>query len=61
MNEISWGLILKYIIFLFVCYSLERDNAMLIGQYTKKAAEMQNEVIDLPDNVEVSLIYYYYL
>lgn len=32
--------------------SLERDNAMLIGQYTKKAAEMQNEVIDLPDNVE---------
>lgn len=34
---------------------------MLIGQYTKKAAEMQNEVIDLPDNVEVSLIYYYYL
>ncbi|CAH1638438.1 unnamed protein product [Spodoptera littoralis] len=32
--------------------SLERDNAMLIGQYTKKAAEMQNEIIDLPDNVE---------
>lgn len=28
---------------------------MLIGQYTKKAAEMQNEVIDLPDNVEVSI------
>ncbi|XP_052753214.1 rab GTPase-binding effector protein 1 [Galleria mellonella] len=32
--------------------TLERDNAMLIGQYTKKAAEMQNEIIDLPDNVE---------
>ncbi|XP_075978365.1 rab GTPase-binding effector protein rabaptin-5 [Anticarsia gemmatalis] len=32
--------------------SLERDNAMLIGQYTKKAAEMQNDIIDLPDNVE---------
>nr|XP_026487214.1 rab GTPase-binding effector protein 1 [Vanessa tameamea] len=31
--------------------SLERDNAMLIGQYTKKAAEMQNEIINLPDNV----------
>ncbi|CAK1551382.1 unnamed protein product [Leptosia nina] len=30
--------------------SLERDNAMLIGQYTKKAVEMQNEVINLPDN-----------
>ncbi|XP_063825986.1 early endosome antigen 1-like [Ostrinia nubilalis] len=32
--------------------SLERDNAYLIGQYTKKAAELQNEFIDLPDNVE---------
>lgn len=32
--------------------SLERDNAMLIGRYTKKAAEMQNEIINLPDNVE---------
>ncbi|XP_068633138.1 rab GTPase-binding effector protein 1 isoform X3 [Battus philenor] len=32
--------------------ALERDNAMLVGQYTKKAAEMQNEIIDLPDNVE---------
>ncbi|XP_047030099.1 rab GTPase-binding effector protein 1 isoform X1 [Helicoverpa zea] len=32
--------------------SLERDNAMLMGQYTKKAADMQNEIIDLPDNVE---------
>ncbi|KAJ8731085.1 hypothetical protein PYW07_004249 [Mythimna separata] len=32
--------------------SLERDNAMLMGQYTKRAAEMQNEIIDLPDNVE---------
>ncbi|XP_026739405.1 rab GTPase-binding effector protein 1 isoform X2 [Trichoplusia ni] len=32
--------------------SLERDNAMLIGQYIKKAAEMQNEIINLPDNVE---------
>ncbi|XP_050351328.1 rab GTPase-binding effector protein 1 isoform X1 [Nymphalis io] len=31
--------------------SLERDNAMLIGQYTKKALEMQNEIINLPDNV----------
>ncbi|CAG5045615.1 unnamed protein product [Parnassius apollo] len=31
---------------------LERDNAMLVGQYTKKAAEMQNEIINLPDNVE---------
>ncbi|XP_045447926.1 rab GTPase-binding effector protein 1 [Melitaea cinxia] len=31
--------------------SLERDNAMLIGQYTKKAVEMQNEIINLPDNV----------
>ncbi|CAG4982586.1 unnamed protein product [Colias eurytheme] len=30
--------------------SLERDNAMLIGQYTKKAADMQNEIINLPDN-----------
>ncbi|CAH2048919.1 unnamed protein product, partial [Iphiclides podalirius] len=32
--------------------ALERDNAMLVGQYTKKAAEMQNEIINLPDNVE---------
>lgn len=32
--------------------SLERDNAMLIGQYTKKAADMQYEMIDLPDSVE---------
>ncbi|XP_013145754.1 PREDICTED: rab GTPase-binding effector protein 1 isoform X2 [Papilio polytes] len=32
--------------------ALERDNAMLMGQYTKKAEEMQNEIIDLPDNVE---------
>ncbi|XP_013170289.1 PREDICTED: rab GTPase-binding effector protein 1 isoform X1 [Papilio xuthus] len=32
--------------------ALERDNAMLVGQYTKKAEEMQNEIIDLPDNVE---------
>ncbi|KAJ0176379.1 hypothetical protein K1T71_007558 [Dendrolimus kikuchii] len=32
--------------------SLERDNAMLIGQYMKRAAEMQNEIINLPDNVE---------
>ncbi|XP_045490703.1 rab GTPase-binding effector protein 1 isoform X2 [Pieris rapae] len=31
--------------------SLERDNALLIGQYAKKAAEMQNEIINLPDNV----------
>ncbi|XP_047503461.1 rab GTPase-binding effector protein 1 [Pieris napi] len=31
--------------------SLERDNAMLIGQYAKKAVEMQNEIINLPDNV----------
>ncbi|XP_049873694.1 rab GTPase-binding effector protein 1 isoform X2 [Pectinophora gossypiella] len=31
--------------------TLERDNAALVGQYTKKAAEMQNEVIDLPDNI----------
>ncbi|XP_039753559.1 rab GTPase-binding effector protein 1 isoform X2 [Pararge aegeria] len=31
--------------------TLERDNAMLIGQYTKQAAEMQNEIINLPDNV----------
>ncbi|CAH0585427.1 unnamed protein product [Chrysodeixis includens] len=38
---------------------LERDNAMLIGQYTKKAAEMQNEIIDLPDNVEVSTLSIY--
>lgn len=27
---------------------------MLIGQYLKKAEEMQNEIIDLPDNVDVS-------
>ncbi|XP_034831786.1 rab GTPase-binding effector protein 2-like isoform X2 [Maniola hyperantus] len=31
--------------------TLERDNAMLVGQYTKQAAEMQNEIINLPDNV----------
>ncbi|CAH2095823.1 unnamed protein product [Euphydryas editha] len=35
--------------------SLERDNAMLIGQYTKKALEMQNEIINLPDNVTVKV------
>lgn len=29
---------------------------MLIGQYLKKAEEIQNEVIDLPDNVEVCLL-----
>ncbi|XP_059047634.1 rab GTPase-binding effector protein 1 [Achroia grisella] len=32
--------------------TLEKDNATLIGQYMKKAAEMQNEIINLPDNVE---------
>ncbi|XP_014357835.2 rab GTPase-binding effector protein 1 isoform X2 [Papilio machaon] len=32
--------------------ALERDNAMLVGQYMKKAEDMQNEIIDLPDNVE---------
>ncbi|KAG6455678.1 hypothetical protein O3G_MSEX009333 [Manduca sexta] len=32
--------------------SLERDNAMLMGQYIKMADEMQNEIIDLPDTVE---------
>ncbi|XP_052741624.1 rab GTPase-binding effector protein 1 isoform X4 [Bicyclus anynana] len=31
--------------------TLERDNAMLVGEFTKKAAEMQNEVINLPNNV----------
>ncbi|XP_041979119.1 early endosome antigen 1 isoform X2 [Aricia agestis] len=31
--------------------SLERDNEMLIGQYLKKAEEMQNEAIDLPNDV----------
>ncbi|CAH0398148.1 unnamed protein product [Chilo suppressalis] len=33
-------------------HTLEKDNAFLVGQYIKKAAEMQNEIIDLPDNVE---------
>ncbi|KAI8437195.1 hypothetical protein MSG28_010520 [Choristoneura fumiferana] len=32
--------------------SLECDNAMLIGRFTKKAEEMQSEFIDLPDSVE---------
>ncbi|CAG9786990.1 unnamed protein product [Diatraea saccharalis] len=32
--------------------TLEKDNAYLVGEYVKKAAEMQNEIIDLPDNVE---------
>ncbi|XP_053610190.1 rab GTPase-binding effector protein 1 isoform X2 [Plodia interpunctella] len=32
--------------------ALERDNEMLKGSYMKKAIEMQNEIIDLPDNVE---------
>ncbi|XP_072949675.1 uncharacterized protein Rbpn-5 [Epargyreus clarus] len=32
--------------------SLEQDNAYLIGEYLKKAADMQNEIINLPDNVE---------
>ncbi|KAM3957765.1 rab GTPase-binding effector protein rabaptin-5 isoform 2-T2 [Aphomia sociella] len=32
--------------------SLERDNDMLMGKYMKKAAEMQNDIINLPDNVE---------
>ncbi|XP_050684810.1 rab GTPase-binding effector protein 1 isoform X3 [Leptidea sinapis] len=31
--------------------SLERDNATLIGKYTRKAVEIQNEVINLPDTV----------
>lgn len=31
--------------------ALEKDNNMLIGQYIKKVAEMQNEVINLPDDV----------
>ncbi|VVC91363.1 unnamed protein product [Leptidea sinapis] len=30
---------------------LERDNATLIGKYTRKAVEIQNEVINLPDTV----------
>lgn len=32
--------------------SLERDNATLLGRYLKKAEEMQNEIIDLPDDVQ---------
>ncbi|KAI5635203.1 rabaptin-like protein domain-containing protein [Phthorimaea operculella] len=31
--------------------TLERDNQILIGEFGKKAEEMQNEKIDLPDNV----------
>ncbi|VVC91362.1 unnamed protein product [Leptidea sinapis] len=31
--------------------TLTRDNATLIGKYTRKAVEIQNEVINLPDTV----------
>ncbi|XP_026314027.1 rab GTPase-binding effector protein 1 isoform X1 [Hyposmocoma kahamanoa] len=31
---------------------LERDNAVLVGQFTQKAHEMHNEIIDLPDSTE---------
>ncbi|XP_046965897.1 rab GTPase-binding effector protein 1 isoform X2 [Vanessa cardui] len=31
--------------------ALERDNALLVGHYTRRAAEMQSEVINLPDSV----------
>lgn len=27
---------------------------MLVGQFTQKAREMHNEIIDLPDTIEVS-------
>ncbi|XP_061716686.1 rab GTPase-binding effector protein 1 isoform X3 [Cydia pomonella] len=37
--------------------SLERDNAMLVGRFTKKAEEMQNEFIDLPDSVDELQLY----
>ncbi|XP_032517394.2 rab GTPase-binding effector protein 1 isoform X1 [Danaus plexippus] len=30
---------------------LERENEMLVGRYLRKAAEMESEVIDLPDDV----------
>lgn len=39
---------------LFIVSSLQRDNDMLVGKYTKKALELQNEDINLPDTVEVS-------
>ncbi|XP_060803513.1 rab GTPase-binding effector protein 1 isoform X5 [Amyelois transitella] len=32
--------------------ALEQDNEMLKGSYIKKAIELQNEIINLPDNVE---------
>ncbi|CAG9136747.1 unnamed protein product [Plutella xylostella] len=32
--------------------TLQRDNDMLVGKYTKKALELQNEDINLPDTVE---------
>ncbi|XP_063364594.1 rab GTPase-binding effector protein 1 [Cydia amplana] len=37
--------------------SLERDNAMLVGRFTKQAEEMQNEFIDLPDSVDDLQLY----
>lgn len=52
-NTYTQHIIDVYIV--FIC-RLERDNAMLMGQYTKKAEEMQNEIIDLPDNVEVRVV-----
>lgn len=39
---------------LLLYFRLLRENDNLVGKYSKHSQQLQNEVINLPDNVEVS-------